>query len=224
VIAVDQRGHGKSSVPWVEGEYLIPKFASDIFEILKALDVRKCCLIGHSLGGSIALQFTLDHQEMLAALVLVDTCSYPIRIFDPDYIQYRKKLDEIAISQGMEAAFEYELANNPERKERFHNHPELRSVAKQNMSTVPVASFINIPRAVRHWIPLTPRLNEIKIPTLILWGDEDKDFAEAARVLKENIPDCQFVVFPGVGHSPQEEAPERFNSEVLNFLSNIVWC
>jgi hypothetical protein len=53
-------------------------------------------------------------------------------------------LDEIAISKGMEAVFEYEPASSPERKERFHGHPELRAIAKRNKSIVPAISFINL--------------------------------------------------------------------------------
>ena len=75
VVALDMRGHGKSAAPSREEEYSIPIFAQNVLGLLKMLNIEKCCLVGHSLGGFIALEFALAHQETLAALVLVGTSS-----------------------------------------------------------------------------------------------------------------------------------------------------
>jgi len=105
IAALDQRGHGKSAAPTEEEQYSVPIFADDVLALLTMLGIKKCCLAGHSIGGFIALQFALEHQDMLAALVLVDTSSGQFAT-DPIVAQVRQKQDELARSQGMEAAFE----------------------------------------------------------------------------------------------------------------------
>jgi len=222
VVALDQRGHGKSAAPAGEEQYSIPIFADDVFALLKMLDIKKCCLGGHSIGGFIALEFALTHPDMLAALVLVDTSS-GLFAMDPSVAQIRQKQDELARSQGMEAAFEYGAANNPMLIERFQRHPELKEVTRRKMLMTSVDGSIYGMSAIGKWEPVTPRLSEIKVPALIYWGEEDLPFTEAVQVLKKGIADSELVTVKGVGHNPHEEAPDVFNEALLKFLGRVKW-
>ncbi len=222
VVALDCRGHGKSAAPSREEEYSVQIFANDVLGLLKMLNIDKCCLEGHSLGGLVALRFALEHPDMVAALVLVDTSSEPITR-DPNYARLRQKLDELARSQGTEAAFEYDAANNPPRIERFQRHPEIREISRQKARMTPVDGYIYVARAYEKWKPVKSRLCEIKVPALIYWGEEDTAFARSVQILKEGIAGSRLVTVKGVGHSPHEEAPDTFNKELLNFLSRIKW-
>lgn len=222
LVALDCRGHSKSAAPSREEEYSVEIFADDVLGLLKTLNIKKCCLVGHSLGGFVALQFALEHQDMLAALVLVGTSSGEYAR-DPNYAQLRQKLDELARSQGMEAAFEYDVANNPQRIERYQKHPELREVTRRKMLMISVDGYIYVSKAIGKWEPVTPRLAGIKVPTLICWGDEDLPFTEAVQILKKGISDSELVTFKGVGHSPHEEATDTFNETLLKFLGRVSW-
>jgi 3-oxoadipate enol-lactonase len=222
VITPDHRGHGRSAAPAKEDDYSVKILSDDVYSLLKLLNVRKCCLAGHSLGGFTALQFAVEHQDMLAGLVLVDTSSGQFAR-DPSYAQLRQKLDELARTQGMEAAFEYDAANNPMRIERFQKHPELREISRQRVMQTSVDGYIYMSRAIGNWAPLTPRLSEIKVPTIIFWGDEDTPFTEPSKIMKDGIPDSELVTVHGSGHSPHEEASEVFNEALLNFLARIKW-
>lgn len=222
VVALDMRGHGKSGAPSGEEEYSIPIFTEDVFNLLKLLDIKKCCLAGHSVGGFISLQFALEHQDMLAGLVLVDTSSGQFAR-DPGFAQMRQKLDELALSQGLEAAFEYDATNNPMRIERFRKHPEMKETSREKVLMTSVEGYIYGPRAIGKWEPVKPRLAEIKVPTLIFWGDEDSPFAEASQIMKKGIPDSELVTVKGAGHNPHEEAPGVFNEALLKFLGRIRW-
>ncbi len=71
--------------------------------------------------------------------------------------------------------------------------------------------------------PLTSRLSEIRVPTLIYWGNEDLGFTEAVQTLKRGIADSELVTVKGVGHSPHEEAPDIFNKALLRFLDRVKW-
>lgn len=222
VVAWDNRGHGKSDAPSEEEQYSIKIFADDLFNLLKQLDIKKCCIVGHSFGGFVALQFALEHQDMLTALVLVDTSSGTFTR-DPSYAVIRQKQDELALSQGTEAAFEYEAAHNPMRIATFEKHPEQKEVARRKVRMTSVNGYIYVPRAFVKWQPVTPRLSEINVPALIFWGDEDVAFTEAVQVLKEGITDAELITVKGVGHSPHEDAPDIVNEALLNFLDKISW-
>ena len=222
VVTIDHRGHGKSAAPSGEEEYSVQIFTEDVFALLKMLNIERCCLAGHSLGGFIALEFALEHPDMLAALVLVDTSSGQFAR-DPNYTQLRQKLDELARTQGTAAAFEYDAAHNPMRIERFQKHPELREVARQKVLMTSVDGYIYASRAIGKWVPVTPRLSEIKVPALIFWGDEDSPFTEAVQILKKGIANSELITVKGAGHNPHEEAPDVFNKALLEFLDRIKW-
>jgi len=222
VVAPDHRGHGKSAAPSREEDYSVKILSDDVFTLLNLLNIKKCCLAGHSLGGFTALQFAVEHQDMLAGLVLVDTSSGQFAR-DPIYAQLRQKLDELARTEGMEAAFEYDAANNPMRIERFQKHPEQREISRQRVMQTSVDGYIYMSGAIGKWEPLTSRLSEIKVPTLIFWGEEDVAFTEPSRIMKEGIAGAELVAVKGVGHNPHEEAPDVFNEALLRFLGRIKW-
>jgi len=222
LIAVDLRGHGNSEAPGVEEGYSIKLFSEDVYALLGTIGIENCCLVGHSMGGFTALQFVLDHPERVRALVLVDTSSGDFERV-PGYDQLRARLDDLALNVGLEAAFEYDAANNPVRIERFSKHPEWKEVARRKVLNTSVDGYIYTPRAFGKWKPVTGRLSEIKVPTLIFLGEDDTPFLTASQVLHGSIKDSALVVVPGAGHSPHEEAPEFFNRHLKAFLAGIDW-
>ena len=220
-IALDIRGHGKSEGPKTEAEYSIPLIADDVLELLNILGFAKCCLAGHSFGGFVALQFAVTHQDRLAGLVPVDTSSGPYGGGNTKTGELTQKLVEIAVSQGMEAVFEYDAAHNPERIEKFKQHSELIGPARQTMLAMSVNAYIWGSRTVAKWQPVTPRLPEIKVPTMIFCGEEDKRFETAVKTLEQKIPGAVLTTVKGVGHSPHQDAPDIFNKELLKFLRRV---
>jgi 2-succinyl-6-hydroxy-2,4-cyclohexadiene-1-carboxylate synthase len=220
LIAVDFRGHGNSEAPDAEDAYTIKLFSEDVYALLSTLGIEGCCLVGHSMGGFTALQFVLDHPEMVRALVLVDTSSGDFETVT-GYEQLRARLDDLALNVGLEAAFEYDAVNNPVRIERFRKHPEWKDVARRKVLSTSVAGYIYTPRAFGKWKAVTGRLSEIGIPTLIFCGQDDTPFLKASQVLRNSIKDSELVVVPDAGHSPHEEAPEFFNRHLKSFLDSI---
>lgn len=222
VITLDHRGHGQSAAPSREADYSVKIFADDVFQLLGMLNIRKCCLVGHSLGGFIALEFALAHQDMLAGLVLVDTSSGDFAR-SAGYTELRHRLNEVARNQGMAAAFEYDAANNPLRIAGFRKHPEFRERMRQRMLATSVNGYVYGSLAIGKWQSITDRLSEINIPTLIIWGDEDLAFTEAVKILHKGIAGSRLVTVRGVGHSPHEDAPSTFNEGLFKFLEGINW-
>jgi len=220
VVAMDHRGHGKSEAPSSPDDYSVSIFTHDIYGLLQHLGISKTCVMGHSMGGFMAFEFALEHPEMVTALVLVDTSSGEWER-DPEYEQIRARLRELAQTEGMEAAFEYNAAHNAMMRERFEQHPELREVSRQRMLQTSVNGYIYAGDAIWSWKPVTPRLSEIKVPTLIVVGEEDTPFLKASQTMKESIANAEMVIIPGATHSPHEEATDAFNEVLMSFLGRL---
>lgn len=219
-ITIDHRGHGQSEAPPLEEAYSINTSANDIYNVLITLGFSRYVLVGHSMGGFMALQLTLEHPELVSALVLVDTSSGNWDL-PPGYDTVRSTLDHLARDQGLDAAFEYEVENNPIKKNKFLKHPELREIARQKVLNTSVDGYIYFPRAFKKWAPVSNRLNEIAVPVLIFLGEEDTAFIKASQVLKNAIKNAELKTIPDAGHNPHEESPEIFNTYLLEFLKTI---
>ena len=218
VIAPDLRGHGLSEAP--STGYSILAFAQDIHALLLHLGIEKCHLIGHSMGGFVALEFTLSYPQMVDALVLMDTRSLGLGNV-AGFMELRRRLHRIAQSQGMEAAAEYDAAYNPMTRAFLKRRPEFREVSKQRMVQISVESYVGAGEAILAWGDLTPSLKDIKAPTLVFAGEEDTFIIESCKLITDSIPGARFCLIPGAGHSPQEEAPYVFNRELLGFLEEV---
>ncbi|MBU1195569.1 MAG: alpha/beta hydrolase [Proteobacteria bacterium] len=221
-IAVDHRGHGGSSAPGDPSDYTIRIFAEDVYELLTKLGIQRYCLIGHSMGGFMALQSALDHPEGLRGLILVDTSSGEWDTA-PGYAEFKARLHEIAKTEGLEAAFEYDAENNPVRVEKFKKHPELREIARHKVLNTSLDGFIHVANSFGAWPPVTDRLNEISVPTLIVLGEEDAGFIRASKIMNERIRNSELVVIENAGHNPHEENIGVFNRAFLDFLPRIQW-
>ncbi len=219
-IALEFRGHGKSEAPAEEKDYSIYLNSEDVYHLLHHLGIDRCCLVGHSMGGFTALQFTLDHPDMVRGLVLVDTSSGEWDVI-PGYAELRAKLDELARTQGLEAAFAYDADNNPVRIQRFNKQPEQREIARRKTTSTSINGYIYVPRSFGKWQSVTSRLGEIKVPTIIFRGEEDLGFVKASNVLKESIKGAELVIVPEAYHNPHEEAPGFFNEKFLTFLTTL---
>jgi len=219
VVVMDHRGHGGSEAPTSVDAYSIPIFASDVHTLLDYLGITKCCLVGHSMGGFIALQLALDHPHLISSLVLADTSSGWVDI--PGYAALQAKLYEIARRDGMEAAFEYNAQHNPLAQKRFGKYPELRHISKRRMCETSVDGYIYAGRAILQRQEVTARLGEISVPTLVVVGDEDDPFRQPSEVLAKNIPNARLHVVPQAIHSPQEERPKAFNELLIRFFAEV---
>lgn len=217
IMAMDHRGHGFSDAPSSSEKYSMDIFTADVYDLLQNLEIEKTCLVGHSMGGFISLEFVLEYPEMVEALVLVDTSSGDWER-DPDYEEIRRKVEKLARSEGMEAAFEYNATHNEMIRERLEKHPELRQISKEKMIQTSVDGYIHVGRAIGNWEPVTDHLNEIDIPTLVVVGGDDTPFLEPSQVLKESMPDAELVRVEGATHNPHEEKPDVFNDILMDFL------
>lgn len=212
VIRYDVRGYGKSKAPtkpYSDDE--------DLYQLLKSLKVQKAHLIGLSLGGRIAIDFTLTHPEMVATLIPVAPGLSGFPFTAEDMIELVKIVYSIQNDDGTPAGEAWlRSAYNAAAMENPVVAAKLRPIAIENSR----AWLINIffPRPP---FPLAvQRLSDIRVPTLLIRGDRDVlTITKIVETLEKNIPGAKKVIIPGVGHMVNVEKPQEFNSTVLDFLS-----
>jgi len=225
VLRYDLRGWGDSAQEEAE-----PPFSprQDLLSLLHYLDIEKTYLLGLSGGGTFALDFTLEHPDKVDALILVS--SDPSGYAPPmtDAIQtfagrYYGALQQKDSAGAVEATVRF-WTDGPRRA------PE--QVDAQARARITTMSMQQIERHgdfmahEQHMIPLEPsainRLAEVRVPTLIVVGDEDvPQVIEAAGILEQGIAGAQKVVVAGTAHHPHMEKPEEFNRAVLDFLHGL---
>lgn len=222
VIRYDVRGFGKSELP--PTPYTDRQ---DLHNLLTSLAIKKVYLLGLSLGGVIALDFTLEYPNMVEALLLVGSPigGYPNELmFTAEQMQKQIQL----WGPFMAAA-------------RERNKPAMVDVLMNNPTLVPSPAYPSARQRVREqlseysfaWVldsvvqqELTPpaygRLAEISVPTLVIVGaEDDAQLHKSADKLEQDIVGVQRVTIPETHHMPNMEKPEEFNRIVLSFLDTL---
>lgn len=217
VIRYDSRGYGRSALPTDE-DY---SHSDDLKALMNHLQISKAHVIGLSMGGSIAIKFTLDYPESVTALIAVDATLEGYK-WSPDYGTSLDSIFSIGREVGHDAALERWL--NFEIFEPAMQNPEVATRLKEIISDY--SGYAWSSNTVNWGISTDPpaieRLNEINIPTLVIIGGCDSpDFHTIASTLEQQIPNVRKVVIPGVGHMANMEKSAEFNKIVLDFLSDI---
>ena len=205
-IAPDVRGRGKTEGP--HSGYTIPELAADLRAFADSLGLDRFHLAGHSLGSAITMQFALESPERLLTHTVVS----------PAWVD------------GMP-----EAANVPAAQQTLKDNKQVFTVAlKAMMPALPEgdlwqrlvdeghgqrieATLANLP-ALLNWRP-GDRLREIGVPTLVISGELDAYTGGANARRAAEALGAEQVVIPGVGHSPNVEAPDRFVELLLGHIN-----
>jgi pimeloyl-ACP methyl ester carboxylesterase len=216
VIAVDLPGHGGSGLPG-GFEPDLAGYAGFLEDLRRALYLPSFELVGHSMGGCIALSYALSHPGRVSRLVLVGT---------PARRQAINRLSRVPVpGYGFEL---FHRAQGP----RLRSYMLKRSLA--NPGEVPPEAFEENVRAaaveshavfratssfVRRVSFDEEEISRLDRPVLLLWGEEDKTVsAKEAYRLRELLPRANLAFIPRAGHSPQLESPRLFDELVLRFI------
>ena len=223
VIRFDQIGHGLTG-PTPDGDYASAAFVRTVDAVVDKLGVERFVLAGNSMGGGIALNYALAHPGRLDGLVLVDAGGAP--------------------PQGKTRGnLGFSLARNPVLREVFARVTP-RSLIERSLAQSVSNQAIVTPAAVdRYWELLRypgnrdatfarfsqprrsvtrERLATLKVPTLILWGEQDGLIPVAAgRWFHAVLPGSQLIVYPGIGHLPMEEAADATSRDLRAWLAGV---
>ncbi|MFA4902796.1 MAG: alpha/beta hydrolase [Desulfobaccales bacterium] len=233
VIVPDQLGFGKSTKP--EIDYSFDLLAANTAQLLDQLQVKQAVIVGHSMGGMLAVRFARNYPERTSRLVLEDPIGLEdYRFFVPPQPTYQ--------------LYDIEMKMTPDKYRAFikryfvHWKPEYESFVETRCRMMLSGEYPRYAKAaaltfqmiyqqpVRHEFPL------IKAPTLLVVGLKDRTTVGRGRVPEEilqdkgrydllskaaakDIPNCRLVEISEVGHIPHLEAPEQFHQVLLDFLA-----
>lgn len=214
VLRYDTRGHGQTEAP--KGPYTLEQLADDALALLRALGIQRTHWVGLSMGGMIGQALALKAPQVLASLSLCDTSS---RIPAEAKPQWEERI-RTAETKGMEPLVEPTLARCFTAPFRERRKGVVDRVATM-IRTTPVAGYVGCCRAIAA-LNLTDRLGAIKLPTVVIVGEEDPGTPVAAsKVIAEAIKGAQLEIIPAAAHLSNMEQPEVFNRALSGFLAKV---
>jgi pimeloyl-ACP methyl ester carboxylesterase len=226
VVAPDLLGHGNSAKP--RSDYSLGAFAVFLRDLLDELGVVQATIVGHSLGGGVAMQFVYQHPDYCQRLILIGSgglgpdVGWTLRLLSapgaelimpiiapPPVLSVGEKVRSWFAKMGVESPrgaemwSAYSSFGDAETRRAFLR--TLRSVIDYRGQAVSALNRLHV---------------RADMPTMAIWGDSDAvipvDHAYAAQ---ETRPDVRLEVLPGVGHFPQVECPMAVVDLIEDFIS-----
>ena len=217
VYVPDQIGFGASDKPLIS--YRVGTLVDFLNGFCSKLGIAKATLVGNSLGGWTALDFTLAHPDKVDKLVLVDSAGYSLEHAGPRPPREALAVLNPATVAQAKLVMSTILANksivtDPLAERFFTDH-----LRKGDGYTID--RFID--SILRGEDVVDGKLAAIKAPTLIVWGAQDGLVPLAAgKSLAQDIAGSELVTLEGCGHVPQIECAMKFNAALLKFLGGAI--
>jgi pimeloyl-ACP methyl ester carboxylesterase len=227
VLAPDLLGHGRSAKP--RGDYSLGAYASGLRDLLVALEIPRATVVGHSLGGGVAMQFAYQFPERVERLALVDSgglgaeVSLVLRAATLPGAEYVLPLMVSSPLRGATAAVRSVLG-----RLGLRANADVRGMAEgfesfrdgdARRAFVQTARSVIDPGGQR--VDATDRLYlAAHVPSLIVWGDRDRMIpVKHAYEAHENMPNSRLEIFEGAGHFPFNDDPDRFVALLHDFIA-----
>jgi len=220
VIAVDLPGFGESEKPPpTRYPYGIEAFAEAVADVIAAMDLGRVSVLGHSMGGAIALTLAAEHPELVEKLVVANALVYPFPLDFKARIPLLPVVGPFVFKQlygrSMFRAYFRENVYKPgfplplDRVDAYYDRFN---------TPAPRESSYAVLRAMLATRPVVARIPRISMPTLVVWGRDDRMFRPAlGQRLARELASARLELFD-TGHAPNEEQPEQFASVVTEFL------
>lgn len=234
VIVPDQIGFGKSSKPAIN--YSFDLLAENTSQLLRNLGIKKVDVVGHSMGGMLAVRFARAYPDRVGKLVLENPIGledYRLKV-PPQSIEkyYQTEINNTDTAKMRAFLQRYVVQWEPSKYERFvavRKRVTLSGEYPRWAQSAALTSQMIYQQPVRHEFSL------IKAPTLLIIGQEDRttigrdqvspetaktlgQYPQLGREAARDIPGAKLVELQGVGHIPHLEVPERFHSILVDFL------
>lgn len=199
VYALDLPGFGRSPVP--KASWTVEDYAKTVKAFIEKLELKNVVLVGHSFGGRVGIKLASQHPKILFKLVLVDSAGFVDESFRKKFFSFLSKIAKpifaLAVFNGIKKKIYQTIG-----AEDYIATPELKNI------------FLNVVNE-----DLTEDMKKIHIPTLIIWGEKDKDTPiEFGQKMNSLIPNSELIILPNAGHYSFLDNREEFIKELDNFL------
>jgi non-heme chloroperoxidase len=208
--AYTQRGHDGADKP--ASGYNVDDCVADVAAFMDAMGVEAAVIAGHSAGSYAAQRFALEHPDRTLGVVLIAS----FRAFD----------DNPGVLELSEAVSQFTDPVDPDFVREFQEGCVAQAVPPDFLDAI-IAGSTQVPARV--WKDYLKGLIEAEVPTesgtiaapaLILWGDQDGFCPRSDQdALLAAIPQARLAVYPGTGHCPHWERPERAAAEIVAFAT-----
>lgn len=226
LILIDLKGHGASPKP-LDTAYSLKDQADLVTEFIQEHDLHNLTLVGHSLGGGVALIVALRLAEQspgrISSLVLIDTVAYSQSL--PRFIRLLRlpilgSLATAVTPTTFQVRLMLELAYFDDTKitdELVEAYSAPLRLPGGRHALIESAKQI-VPRDIEE---ISSLYSTITIPTLIIWGSHDEVVpVDIGKRLHQAVPNSRLAIIEQSGHIPQEESPDKALSEISPFLKN----
>lgn len=220
VISYDIRGHGSTEDG--DGQYTVELFVDDLIALLDHLKVTRAAVCGLSMGGYIALRAIERNPERISCLVLCDTGPQA----DSNEVKLRRAANIKAVKADGVETFAGGFLKAIFRPESFVSKPSEIEAVRQMIEANSEIGICGTLLALASRTDTTDSLDLIKVPTLILVGDQDKICPpKLSELMDSKIQNSEIHIIPNAAHMSNLENAEEFNKHLSNFLAvNFAEC
>ena len=205
VVSWDMRGHGQTESPADPAQYSAALTVADMRALLAHVGAERAVIGGLSLGGYVSLAFALAHPEMTRALIICDS--------GPGYRNAEARAAWNARAEERATSLEAKGLDALTRRSR-----ETQQAVHRSAQGLAHAARGMLAQEGSHVIDGLP---SIRVPTLVIVGDQDQPFVAPSEYMAKKIPGARLVVIPGAGHSSNLDQPEEFNRVLREFLTSL---
>ena len=213
------RGFPPSSVPTDPAAYSQDQLIADLLGLLDYLHIEGCHLVGFSMGGNVVLNFAMRYPERCHGIVVVGTGAGSSN--RERFLSDIERTVDLLRTQGI-AGFAEVYARGPTRLPFLRKDPHGWSVFRKQLedhsAEGQALTMLGVLRPRPTIFALEPQLEQLRVPTLLMTGDEDEPCVEPAVFMKRKIATSGLVVVPQTGHAINLEEPALFNRAVLDFF------
>jgi 3-oxoadipate enol-lactonase len=193
----------------------------DLQTLIDEIEIRKCVLIGHSIGGSIASIYAKHYPDNVDAIIFINSASK--RIPDKD-LEIHHSSRKIAVTKGMTALAEWEKENNEDAKKTFEDQ-KTWNYFKKIFTKTSVEGFVAATNAL-YTMPdgkedVTLGLKDSRIKLFGIVANDDKVFLKLMRDMKKDVPNLEIRIIDGCDHWMIVENPEAVDKALTEFLDAI---
>ena len=223
LIRFDQRGHGLTGAA-PDGDYAQDAFVRDLDAFTTKLHLIRFVLAGNSMGGGIAARYAMMHPEHLAGLVLVDAAGAPVKREGGGNLAFT--IARIPVLGRLSSQFLPRALVERSLHQTVRNQAIVTPAAIDRyweLGRYPGNRAATIARFSRDMTTYTPQqVAVIRTPTLVMWGTADPLLPFAgANWYVAHLPNAELAAYPGIGHLPMEEDPDRSAADLAKFVGGL---
>ena len=226
MVSFDWPGHGLST-PVRDNNYNLKALTDYLVDVLDWMNIDEFVLVGHAMGGGVAMNYVVDNPDKVQALVLIGATGLKI-----DRTDNPPRMFELAKYPGMTTALRYITPYDTVKKALITRYGSEAFVSKELVDRYYELMLNSTNREVlikrlKQMLldePLDARIGRLNHPTLLIWGEEDQMVGlKYAKRLRSIILSARLVSYQGVGHMPMDVLPKVTAKDLTNFLNSEVF-